>query len=638
VWDVVALATNDGQGDGMAASRAIHDMPFGAVPMETGGVRFGLWAPDVDGVTLEVVAGHSPQSLAVVHSQALTLVKEGAKEGKKTGWWVAEVADAGPGTLYRYRLPDGLAVPDPCSRFQPFDVHGPSQVVDPTAYAWLSTEWRGRPWHETVLYELHTGTLTPEGTFAGVLKRLDHLAALGVTAIELMPVADFPGRWNWGYDGVLQFAPDATYGTPEDLKRLIDAAHARGLMVFLDVVYNHFGPEGNYLHVHSRRFFDDAQHTPWGAAIDFSRSEVRDFFVHNALFWLEEYRFDGLRFDAVHAIIDHQPEHILDEIARRVRAHFKDTGRYVHLVLENDDNAARFLGPPGTRYDAQWNDDYHHIVHHLLTGETQGYYEDYRDAPMDRLARVLSDGFDYQGAASAHRGGAVRGESSGHLPVTAMVNFIQNHDQVGNRAFGERLTMLAPPEAVDAALVLLLLAPQPPMLFMGEEWGCMRPFLFHVDFGEDLRDAVRAGRRDEFARFPEFADPEARERIPDPFDPATHGASRLDWRTAIDDGAVRLAWIKGVLATRRGAIIPLIPGLRPGQARRFGERGLVVTWPAVRGAGLMVVMNLGPEPCAEPVPVAVTGPVLTATPPGARSALRDGRPMPPWTVVWAREF
>jgi len=604
-------------------------MPFGAQVLARGEVRFDLWAPDVAAVTLEIVTGDSPHALSVTRSPPM--------EAIGGGWWRVEIDEAGPGTLYRYRLPDGLAVPDPCARFQPFDVNGPSQVVDPAAYRWHHGAWRGRPWHETVLYELHPGTFTAEGTFDGILRRLDVLADLGITAIELMPVADFPGRWNWGYDGVLLFAPDSTYGTPESLKRLIDAAHGRGLMVFLDVVYNHFGPEGNYLHVHARRFFDDAQHTPWGAAIDFSRREVRDFFVHNALFWLTEYRFDGLRFDAVHAIHDSQPEHILDEIARRVRAHLEGSGRHVHLVLENDDNAARLLGSPGVRYDAQWNDDYHHVVHHLLTGEVHGYYEDYGRAPMDRLARVLGEGFDYQGAASAHRDGRSRGEPSGDLPVTAMVNFIQNHDQVGNRAFGERLTTLAPQDAVEAALALLLLAPQPPMLFMGEEWGSRRPFLFHVDFSEDLRQAIRDGRRDEFARFPGFAEPEARARLPDPFLAATRADSRLDW-DAVSGGAAatRLAWVKGLLATRRGAIMPLIPGLRAGRPARFGDRGLAVTWRGERGPDLIVVMNLGPEPCADPVPVIATGPVLAATPASARAALRDGRPLPPWTVIWAR--
>jgi len=604
-------------------------MPFGAHPLDGGGTVFSLWAPDVASVSLEVVIGEAADALDVVATHPMTATGD--------GWWRVEVADAGPGTLYRYRLPDGLAVPDPASRFQPFDVHGPSRLEDSNAYVWRHADWRGRPWHETVLYELHPGTFTPEGTFAGIEARLDHLADLGITAIELMPVADFPGRWNWGYDGVLQFAPDASYGTPDDLKRLIDAAHGRGLMVFLDVVYNHFGPEGNYLHCYAKSFFDPDLHTPWGAAIDFSRPQVRDFYVHNAIYWLEEFRFDGLRFDAVHAIQDSSPEHILDELARRVRAHFEGSGRHVHLVLENDDNAARFLGRAGERYDAQWNDDYHHIIHTLLTGEAHGYYEDYADDPMDRLARCLTEGFDYQGTPSVHRDGALRGTPSGALPVMAFVDFIQNHDQIGNRAFGDRLAALAPDAAVAAALALLLLSPRPPMVFMGEEWSSLRPFLFHVDFSEDLHEPVREGRRDEFARFPGFSDPDARARIPDPFSQETFTASRLDWDARkTEPHATRLHWVKGILETRRTAVTPLIPTLRSVTAERFGTRGLRVTWHDAVGPNLVVVMNMGPDPADSPVPGQPTGPALTAVPPEALAALRNGVPLPPWSVIWAR--
>jgi 1,4-alpha-glucan branching enzyme/maltooligosyltrehalose trehalohydrolase len=613
----------------MTPHGARHDMPFGATILDQGGVRFRLWAPDVETVTLECVSGDTPDRLAVDASHPM--------QAEGDGWWAITVPEAGPGTLYRYRLPDGLAVPDPASRRQPFDAHGPSAVIDPTSHAWTDGDWRGRPWHETVLYELHPGTFTPDGTFAGIQARLDHLAALGVTAVELMPVADFPGRWNWGYDGVAMFAPDTAYGTPDDLKRLVEAAHARGLMVFLDVVYNHFGPEGNYLHAYAGSFFDASEHTPWGAAIDFSRPAVRDFYIHNALYWLEEYRFDGLRFDAVHAIVDHQPEHILDELARRVRDHFADTGRHVHLVLENDDNASRFLGPPRARYDAQWNDDYHHIVHHLLTGESHGYYGDYARAPMDRLARCLGSGFDYQGDPSPFRDGQMRGEASTGLPLTAFVNFIQNHDQIGNRAMGDRLTALAPPQAVEAALCLLLLAPQPPMLFMGEEWGSARPFLFHVDFGADLHDAVREGRRGEFAGFPGFSDPAARDSIPDPFAPETQADSRLDWSEAeAPFGRARMSWIRSLLATRQSAVVPLIPTLGNADTRRFADRGLTATWTDGAGRTLVVAANLGPEPVSIPNDARPTGPTLAATPAGAEKALSQGETLPPWSVVWAR--
>jgi maltooligosyltrehalose trehalohydrolase len=380
-------------------------------------------------------------------------------------------------------------------------VHGASEVIDPGAFAWEDGDWNGRPWAEAVLYELHVGTFSPEGTFAGAQRRLDYLAELGVTAIELMPVGDFPGRCNWGYDGVLPFAPDASYGRPEDLKRLIQAAHRRGLMVLLDVVYNHVGPEGNYLHVYARdAFFTERHHTPWGAAVNFDGpgSElVRRFFVDNALYWLEEYHLDGLRLDAVHAILDDSPLHVLEEIAQAVREG-PGRERALHLVLENDANQSRFLtrtaaGSPRW-YDAQGNDDIHHALHAILTGERHGYYGDNADVPHRHLGRCLAEGFAHQGEASAYRGGEARGERSAHLPPGAFVGFLQNHDQVGNRAFGERLPVLAPPDALTLATAILLLAPSPPLLFMGEEHAAAVPFLYFCDFGPDLAAAVtRAG-------------------------------------------------------------------------------------------------------------------------------------------------
>ncbi|HTS53798.1 MAG TPA: malto-oligosyltrehalose trehalohydrolase, partial [Burkholderiales bacterium] len=433
-------------------------MPFGCEPLSHGGARFRLWAPG---------AG------------AMRLVLEGPDEAGEFamnalggGWFQLDLPHARAGMRYRYLLENGLRVPDPASRSNPQDVHGPSLIVDPLAFEWGDGEWRGRPWEEAVVYELHVGSFSLEGTFAGVEARLDHLRDLGVTAIELMPVADFPGRRNWGYDGVLQFAPDSRYGTPVDFKRLVEAAHGRGLMVMLDVVYNHFGPDGNYLHLYAPQFFTERHHTPWGAAINFDGRDsrvVRDFFVHNALYWLEEYHLDGMRFDAVDQILDNSPLHILTEIAQAVRAG-PGAARYVHLVLENDDNAAHHLGTqPGEpgRYDAQWDDDAHHAMHVLLTGERDGYYRDYADDPLGHLARTLSEGFAYQGQPSLHRGGRRRGEPSGHLRPTAFVTFLQNHDQVGNRAFGDRIARSAQPKPLRAMTAILLLAPSIPMLFMG---------------------------------------------------------------------------------------------------------------------------------------------------------------------------
>jgi malto-oligosyltrehalose trehalohydrolase len=456
--------------------------------------------------------------------------------GPTDGGWFRRVAQsARPGTRYRYRIDGDLRVPDPASRWNPEDVHGPSEVVDPAGFDWHDDDWTGRPWQEAVIYELHVGTFSPEGTFAGVERRLDYLVDLGVTAIELMPVADFPGTRGWGYDGALLFAPEASYGRPEDLKRLVQAAHARGLMVFLDVVYNHFGPEGNFLHVYAREaFFTERHHTPWGAGINFDGPEsrtVREFFVHNALFWLEEYRLDGLRLDAVHAIADDSPVHILRELAEAVRSG-PGRGRRVHLVLENDANQARFLArlPSGEArwYDAQWNDDVHHALHVALAGERDGYYRDYAQDLLRQLGRCLAEGFAFQGEPSDYRDGEPRGEPSAHLPPAAFVNFLQTHDQVGNRAFGERLAALAEPDALAAAATVILLAPSPPLLFMGEEHAAPVPFLYFCDFGPDLARAVTAGRRQEFARFDRFADPAARSAIPDPNDPRTFQRSKLD--------------------------------------------------------------------------------------------------------------
>ncbi|MCF8506905.1 MAG: malto-oligosyltrehalose trehalohydrolase, partial [Caulobacter sp.] len=528
-----------------------HRMPFGA-ELGPNGVRSALWAPDAGAVEL-LIEGEAPQPMTPA-------------EG---GWFRIEAPRAAAGAAYRFRVDGGLAVPDPASRGQLDDVHGPSLVVDAEAFEWEDQAWRGRPWEEAVFYELHVGTFTRGGTFEAAIARLDELVDLGVTAIELMPVADFPGRRGWGYDGVLPFAPDRAYGGPDDLKRLVQAAHRRGLMIFLDVVYNHFGPDGNYLAAYAKRFFTDRHQTPWGDAINFDGpgcETVRDFFIHNALYWLNEYHFDGLRFDAVHAILDAGEVHFLDELAARLRAAL-GRGRHVHLVLENDDNAPRFLGPD--RFDAQWNDDAHHVLHALATGEDGGYYEDYRDARGERLGRVLTEGFDYQGAPSPHRGGLRRGERSAHLPATAFVNFLQNHDQIGNRALGERIGHLAEPEALRAATAVLLLAPSPPLLFMGQEWAAAQPFLYFCDFADALADAVREGRRREFATFPAFRDAKARERIPDPNGALTFETCKLNWADRnVEPHRAWLSFHKQLLYLRRTEIVPRLAGMAAGGEAR----------------------------------------------------------------------
>jgi malto-oligosyltrehalose trehalohydrolase len=594
-----------------------HTMPFGATVLDEGGVRFRLWAPGARRVELELDA----RRLAAVPDA--------------NGWCEWSVADAAAGTRYRYRIDERVSVPDPASRYQPDDVHGASAVIDPGAYRWNDRDWRGRPWDEAVLYELHVGSFTPAGNFSGVEQRLDYLAGLGVTAIELMPLGDFPGARNWGYDGVLPFAPDARYGHPDELKHLVEAAHARGLMVFLDVVYNHFGPDGNYLHVYAPDFFTERHRTPWGAAINFdSRAArtVRDFFIHNALYWLEEFHLDGLRLDAVHAITDDSSPDILQELAEAVRRG-PGAARHVHLVLENDRNAARYLerNPAGLPrwYDAQWNDDFHHLLHVLTTGDTDGYYADFAVAPMRLLGRCLTEGFAYQGEPSAYRHGRTRGEPSAQLPPTAFVNFLQNHDQVGNRAFGERCTELASAAAVRAATAVLLLAPSPPLLFMGQEWASTRPFLFFCDFGPELAARVTEGRRNEFARFAQFADPATRARIPDPGAAATFERCVLDWRAAETPAhAPWLALHRELLALRARYIVPRLRAAAEIRARYelLGPGALAAHWHFDDGDELVLRCNFHDAPLRDLAPV--PGPLLYASAPDAGSHL------PPWSAAW----
>ena len=582
-----------------------HPLPFGATCVEPDRTRFRLWAP-------------ASRTAAVELQGSGAFAMRAAGDG-----WFDAIVPCGPGALYRYRLDGGLEVPDPASRFQPYDVHGPSQVVDPAAYRWRHDAWRGRPWHETVLYELHVGAC---GGYARVERRLAALAALGVTALELMPVNAFPGTRNWGYDGVLPFAPDASYGRPEELKALVDAAHGFGLQVLLDVVYNHFGPDGNWLPRYAPGFFRGGAGTAWGAAIDFGCPQASAFFIENALYWLDEYRFDGLRIDAAHAIDD---DAWLRELARRVRARFGGARR-VHLVLENERNTASLLGAGG--FDAQWNDDFHHCMHLLLTGERDGYYRAYADAPVRRLARTLGEGFAYQGEPSPLHTNAPRGEPSAHLPPSAFVAFLQNHDQIGNRAFGERLRALANDDALRAATALMLLAPPIPLLFMGEECGSTQPFQFFTDYRGPLADAVRDGRRREFAAFPAFADAAHRDAIPDPNDRATFARSRLDAppaepAAADADADAWRRFYRGALAVRAALVTPHLRGARALGATVLtaadggDAHALVAQWRLGDGSTLTIALNLAAHPV--PLPALPAGKLVFETPPRARDRLAD---------------
>ena len=522
------------------------------------------------------------------------------------GGWFELVSDqARAGTQYQFVVDDQTAeghpaVPDPASRFQPQGVHGPSEVVDAAAYEWRDGDWRGRPWNEAVIYELHVGTFSSAGTYAEAEKKLDYLAELGVTAVELMPLASFPGERNWGYDGVLPYAPANAYGRPEELKHFIEAAHAKKLMVFLDVVYNHFGPEGNYLWLYAPQFFTERHHTPWGQAINFDGPDsraVRDYFIQNALYWLEEYHFDGLRLDAVHAIVDDSRPDILTELADTVRGYFAGE-REIHLVLENDNNAAHYLRHDAGKarwYDAQWNDDIHHALHILLTGETAAHFADYATNPAWHLARCLAEGFSYQVDVSQFRKGVVRGEVSRDLPPTSFVTFLQNHDQVGNRALGERIGQLTDPAALRVAMAILLLAPSPPLLFMGEEFGAATPFLFFCDFGPELAAKVSAGRRAEFPHFREAGSSKETE-IPDPNCLETFLRSKLDW-ASVEETCHRdwLEFYRNLLKRRSEEIVPRIQSIAAGRAvfDALGSCAIRVRWPFVGGGGLELRANFG---------------------------------------------
>ena len=562
--------------------KRFHRMPFGAQVLKSGGVRFRLWAPALSQV-----------SLRLDENELLPMQDIGQ------GWYELITTRAHVGSRYRYQITDNLCVPDPASRFNSEDVHGCSTVIDASAFHWQDSEWHGLPWQESIIYELHVGTFTTEGTFSALELKLDYLVELGITAIELMPLAQFPGNRNWGYDGTLLFAPHSDYGSPDELKRLIQSAHQKGLMVFLDVVYNHFGPEGNYLHHYAPQFFTERHHTPWGAAINFDGEDsrtVRDFFIHNALYWLEEYHFDGLRLDAVHAILDHSGSDFLLELSKVVRAKLGQE-RHIHLVLENDSNAAHYLEQDNNGrlyYEAQWNDDIHHASHVLLTGEREGYYADYHPNAITHLCRCLSEGFAYQGELSRYRGGQPRGEASGHLPPTAFVSFLQNHDQIGNRAFGERLSAMVGPEALTTATALLLLTPQIPLLFMGEEWGASEPFVFFCNFEAGLADAVTESRRNAFSRFTRFKDPATLYSIPDPSSEQSFISAKLNWMGL--NHLPHSKWLtlhRQLLALRRRIITPRLLGSHSTGSEVLSAEALWNDWLLGDGSQLTVIVNFG---------------------------------------------
>ncbi|MBB6219156.1 1,4-alpha-glucan branching enzyme/maltooligosyltrehalose trehalohydrolase [Rhizobium leguminosarum] len=583
------------------------NMTFGPAFTEDG-ILFRLWAPLHENVSLKI-EGADPRPM----------------HAAEDGWHRCAVPNAHAGTRYRFVLPDGLEIPDPASRFQPLDVHGPSEVVDLSSYRWKRSDWTGRPWEEMVVYEMHIGCFTPEGTFEAAIERLDHLQELGVTALQIMPVSEFPGRYSWGYDGVLPYAPDSSYGRPEDFMALVDAAHQRGISVFLDVVYNHFGPDGNYIPSYAP-LFTDHHKTPWGHGINYDgdgSQVIREFVIENAIYWITEFRLDGFRFDAVHAIKDDSDEHLLHELARRVRAAAGD--RHVHLIVENEENDSDLLKRDekgeAKLFTAQWNDDVHHVLHITATGETFGYYADYA-GDAGKLGRALAEGFVFQGEHMPYRGGN-RGRPSGHLPPTAFISFIQNHDQIGNRALGDRVMASSPTDAVKAVISIYLLAPEIPMLFMGEEWGAEEPFPFFCDFDEELNEKVRKGRREELSRLPGFD----ADDLLDPTAPSTFAVAKLDWSKRASSEI--LDFYKMLLDLRHRKIVPLLKGVTSGNAvYRSTGNAIAVDWSLAEGRHLHLGANLGDEAAA-----------LDSQQQDDETIFhlggRDGGDLAPWAVIWS---
>ncbi len=491
---------------------------LGAWP-EAGRILFRVWAPGATDV--QAVSwgddGRPPRSLKL--------------ERSPDGTFRGESCEFQPGDLYGYLLDGQGPFPDPASRYQQEGVHGPSQIVDPASFSWSDGSWNGVLRRDLIIYELHVGTFSPEGTFAGAAAQLPELARLGITAIELMPVADFPGRRNWGYDGVDLFAPARCYWSPDDLRALVNRAHALGMAVVLDIVYNHFGPDGSYLPRFSPAYLSDRHRTPWGPAVnlDGPGSEmVRAFFIENALHWIHEYHMDGLRLDATHSMVDEGPRHFLAELSARVRE--EGPARPIHLIAEDHRNLADMLRPEssdGWGLDGVWSDDFHHQLRRLLCGDDDGVYRDFTGTIPD-LVTTLNRGWLFTGEYSIHRG-KHRGTDPSGLPPRSFVFCIQNHDRIGNRAFGERLNHQVDAATFRAASALLLLAPQTPLLFMGQEWAASSPFLFFTDHEPELGRRVREGRLREFRSYRDFREATALDRIPDPQDEATFLASRLDW-------------------------------------------------------------------------------------------------------------
>ncbi|MYY81867.1 MULTISPECIES: malto-oligosyltrehalose trehalohydrolase [unclassified Streptomyces] len=545
-------------------------------------MRFEVWAPEAERVVLECAGT----------TRALE------RDGDRAGWWTGEAA-AEDGTRYGFSVDGGPVLPDPRSRRQPEGPDGLSAVVDHDRYAWR-TPWAGRGVRDAVLYELHVGTYTREGTLDAAADRLGHLAELGVTHVELMPLCPFPGRYGWGYEGVSLWAVHEPYGGPEALKRFVDAAHAHGLGVVLDVVHNHLGPSGNYLPAFGP-YFTETHQTPWGAAVNLDApgsDEVRAYLIGSALAWLRDYRIDGLRLDAVHALVDTRACHFLEELSVAVDSLAAELDRSLSLIAESDLGDPRIVTPRargGLGLQAQWNDDFHHALHTALTGEAQGYYEDFARAPLTALAKTLTHGFFHDGTYSTFRGRAHgRPVDRARTPAYRFLGYAQTHDQIGNRALGDRLSASLSPGLLACAAALTLTSPFTPMLFMGEEWGATTPWQFFTDHTDpELAEAVRRGRRREFA-----AHGWAEEDIPDPQDHGTRDRSCLDWSEPAKGHHARLlAWHRDLTALRRARGDLTDPDLAAVRVAYDEE----ARWFAFRRGDLRIAVNLGKKPVTVPL-------------------------------------
>lgn len=537
-----------------------HRERWGPAWQPNGQVRFQLWAPSQDTIRLHLNGSDLPMA-------------------KSLKGWHGRVADAEPGDTYGFRLADGLVVPDPASMGQASDIDSLSLVPARDAYAWQTSNWNSRPWEEAVFYEVHIGTFTQEGTFRAASKRLRQLAELGVTALEIMPIAQFSGDRGWGYDGVLQYAPQRSYGSPDDFKGLVDQAHEVGLMVFLDVVYNHFGPEGNHLLSYAPEFFRKDS-TPWGAAMNFEASAVRSYFIENARYWLTEFRLDGLRFDAVDQMHDDSTNHILYDISDAIRRHVHGPRRY--LIIENPANSAELIDHSSEPlFDADWNDDFHHAMHVAATGEARGHYKPFSQQPWQQVNKALATGYVLSGHALLKPPLSVP-----DLPPSAFIHYLQNHDQIGNRALGERLVSLVGDDAYKLWLEILILSPQIPLLFQGDDYCERRPFHFFVDTNDERAEAIGEARVREADNFGGLPEGKSVIDIPDASDPSTFFKSKLP-AAAVVALVKNPFWqeIKALIALRHRRLVPLLKEVRAGTVAFERDRVIAVNWSV--GAGIL---------------------------------------------------